>query len=85
MVAGFVVLCWTNIVGNIISAEKRCNYPGRSRVTQLVLHMADMTQPTQSALPKQSVHTLKTSTRQGISVGYFVLPGYGGCFSGGMC
>ena len=36
MVAGFVVLCWANTVGNIISAEKRCNYPGRSRVTQLV-------------------------------------------------
>ena len=36
MVAGFVVLCGANIVGNIISAEKRCNYPGRSRVTRLV-------------------------------------------------
>ncbi len=36
MVAGFVVLCWANIVGNIISAEKRCNYPGRSRVSRLV-------------------------------------------------
>ena len=35
MVAGFV-LCGANIVGNIISAEKRCNYPGRSRVTRLV-------------------------------------------------
>ena len=23
-------------MGNIISAEKRCNYPGRSRVTRLV-------------------------------------------------
>ena len=39
MVAGFVVLCWANTVGNIISAEKRCNYPGRSRVTQLVTYM----------------------------------------------
>ena len=39
MVAGFVVLCGANIVGNIISAEKRCNYPGRSRVTRLVIHM----------------------------------------------
>ena len=29
VVAGFVVLCGANIVGNIISAEKRCNYPGR--------------------------------------------------------
>ena len=35
VVAGFVVLCGANIVGNIISAEKRCNYPGRSRVTRL--------------------------------------------------
>ena len=35
--AGFVdFLCGANIVGNIISAEKRCNYPGRSRVTRLV-------------------------------------------------
>ena len=25
-----------NIVGNIISAAKRCNYPGRRRVTRLV-------------------------------------------------
>ena len=38
MVAGFVVLFWANIMGNIISAEKRCNYPGRSRVTQLVYY-----------------------------------------------
>ena len=35
-----------------------------------------MTQPSQYALSKQSVHTGKTSTRQYISVGYFVLPGY---------
>ena len=35
-----------------------------------------MTQPSQSALSKQSVHTGKTSTRQDISVGYFVLPGF---------
>ena len=35
-----------------------------------------MTQPSQSALSKQSVHTGKTSTRQDISVGYFVQPGY---------
>ena len=41
-----------------------------------ILHTADMTQPSQSALSKQSVHTGKTSTRQDISVGYFVLPGY---------
>ena len=38
--------------------------------------MADITQPSQSALSKQSVHTGKTSTRQEISVGYFVQPGY---------
>ena len=37
VVAGFVdFLCGANIAGNIISAEKRCNYPGRSRVTRLV-------------------------------------------------
>ena len=41
-----------------------------------ISHMADMTQPSQSALSKQSVHTGKTSTRQDISVGYFVQPGY---------
>ena len=35
-----------------------------------------MTQPSLSALSKQSVHTGKTSTRQDISVGYFVQPGY---------
>ena len=34
-----------------------------------------MTQPSESALSKQSVNTGKTSTRQDISVGYFVLPG----------
>ena len=41
-----------------------------------ILHMAEMTQPSQSALSKQSVHTGKTCTRHGISRGYFVLPGY---------
>ena len=41
-----------------------------------IIHPADMTQPSQSALSKQSVHTGKTSTRQYISVGYFVQPGY---------
>ena len=41
-----------------------------------ILHTAGVTQPSQSALSKQSVHTGKTSTRQDISVGYFVLPGY---------
>ena len=49
--------------------------------------MADMTQPSQSALSKQSVHTGKTCTRHGISGGYFVLPGYtqdtADVFSGG--
>ena len=41
-----------------------------------ILHIADLTQPSQSALSKQSVHTGKTSTREGISCGYFVLSGY---------
>ena len=35
-----------------------------------------MTQPSQSALSKESVHTGKTSTTQDTSVGYIVLPGY---------
>ena len=41
-----------------------------------IIHMADMTQPSQSALSKQRVHTGKTNMRQNISVGYFVQPGY---------
>ena len=41
-----------------------------------IIHTADMTQPSLHALSKQSVHTGKTSTRQDISVGYFVQPGY---------
>ena len=41
-----------------------------------IIYTADMTQPSQSALSKQSVHTGKTSTRQDISVGYFVQAGY---------
>ena len=41
-----------------------------------ILHTADMTQATQCALFEQGVHSGKTSTRQDISVGYFVLPGY---------
>ena len=41
-----------------------------------IIHTADVTQPSQTALSKQSVHTGKTSTRQDISVGYFVRPGY---------
>ena len=41
-----------------------------------IIHTAGMAQPSQSALSKQSVHTGKTSTRQDISVGYFVQPGY---------
>ena len=35
-----------------------------------------MAQSLPSALSKQSVQTGKTSTRQDINVGYFVLPGY---------
>ena len=35
-----------------------------------------MTQPSQSALSKQSVHSGKTSTGQDISVGYLILPVY---------
>ena len=41
-----------------------------------IIHTTDMTQPSQSALSKQSVHTGKTSTRQDIRVGYFVQLGY---------
>ena len=41
-----------------------------------IIHTAEMVRPSQSALSKQSVHTGKTSTRQDISVGYFVQPGY---------
>ena len=41
-----------------------------------IIHTAGMTQPSQFALSKQSVHTGKTSPRQDISVGYFVQPGY---------
>ena len=39
-----------------------------------ILHTADMTQPSQSALSEQGVHSGKSSTRQDINVGYFVLP-----------
>ena len=41
-----------------------------------ILHTTDMTQPSQSALSKQSVHSARTSTGQDISVGYFILPAY---------
>ena len=41
-----------------------------------ILHTAEMTQPSQSALSKQSVHTGKTSTGYDTSVGYFILPAY---------
>ena len=41
-----------------------------------IIYTADMTQPSQSALSKRSVYTGKTSTRQDISFGYFVQPGY---------
>ena len=44
-----------------------------------ILHMVDMTQPSQSALSKQSVHTGNTNMRHAISVGYFILPGYAPC------
>ena len=46
VVAGFVdFLCGANIAGNIISAEKRCNYPGRSRVTRLVCNITKLIMP----------------------------------------
>jgi len=35
-----------------------------------------MIQPTESALPEQSVHTGKASTRQDLGVGYSVIPEY---------
>ena len=41
-----------------------------------IFHTTDMTQPSQFMLSKQSVHTEKISTRQDISVGYFILPAY---------
>ena len=41
-----------------------------------ILHTANMTQPTQSALSEQGVYSGKTGTRQDISVGYFVPPRY---------
>ena len=41
-----------------------------------IVHTANMTQPSQSALSEQGVRSGKTSTRQDISVGCFVLPGY---------
>ena len=52
-----------------------------------ILHTADMTQPSQSALSKQSVHSGEISTRQDISVGYFILSGYAQdtADAGGMC
>ena len=41
-----------------------------------ILHTTDMIQPSQSALSKQSVNSGKNSTRQDISIGYFILPAY---------
>ena len=41
-----------------------------------IIHTADMARPSQSELSKQSIHTGKPNTRQDISVGYFVHPGY---------
>ena len=70
---------------NIFISQVRaaCGSSAQSQITVEVvfwnatlLHTADMTQPSQSALSKQSVHTGKTSTIQDIAVGYFVLPGY---------
>ena len=41
-----------------------------------IIHTAHMTQPLQSALSNQSVHTGKTRTRQEIRVGHFAQPEY---------
>ena len=41
-----------------------------------IVHAVDMTQPAQSALPEQSVHTGKASKRQDIGVGHSVFPRY---------
>ena len=37
-----------------------------------IVHAVDMTQPAQSALAEQSVHTGKASTRQDLGVGHSV-------------
>ena len=67
----------------VSQARAACSSSAQSHLTvedvfwnATILHTADMTQPSQSALSEQSVHTGKTRTRQDISVDYFVLPGY---------
>ena len=52
-----------------------------------IIHAADMTQPSQSALSEQGVHTGKTSMtghQCWLLCPARILPGYGGCFSGRM-
>ena len=55
----------------------------------IILHTADLTQPSQSALSKQCVHTGNTSTRQDISALVNLscqdIPRIGLCFSDGIC
>ena len=41
-----------------------------------ILYTVHMTQPSQSALSEQMVHTGKASTREGISIGLIVSPGF---------
>ena len=41
-----------------------------------IVHAVDMTQPEQSALPKESVHTGEANTRQDLGVGHSGCPGY---------
>ena len=72
-----VSLC-RHLVSQVMAA---CGSSAQSQLTvedvfwnTTILHTADMTQPSQSALSEQGVHSGKTSTRQEISVGYFVLP-----------
>ena len=62
-------------------ADVTCGSPPQCHLTvdevfwnATILHTADMIQPSQSVLSEQGVHNGKTSTRQDISVGYFVLP-----------
>ena len=62
--------------GRLFSSPMPAHHRGYILRNATIIHTADMTQPSQSALSKQSVHTGKTSTRQDISVGYFVQPGY---------
>ena len=41
-----------------------------------IVHAVDMTEPAQSALPEQNLHTGKASTRQDLRVGHSVFSGY---------